>query len=110
VNSQISALAYDPVQSLLAVGTSDSQFGPGLIYVYGQKRVCMTFSTPRRASIREIQFNADKLVTLDSKNDVCVFSLETGRLLASYAPPGHVATVLTDPSLDYCFIGLQNGG
>ncbi|ERF68720.1 hypothetical protein EPUS_07138 [Endocarpon pusillum Z07020] len=109
VNSQLAALAYDPVQSLLAVGTNDSQFGAGLIYVYGQKRVCMTLSTPRRASIRQLQFSADKLISWDSKNDVCVFSLETGRLVASYAPPGHVTAVLTDPSLDYCFIGMQNG-
>ena len=47
---------------------------------------------------------------MDSKNDVCVFSLETGRTIASYAPPGKITAVLTDPSLDYCFIGLQNGG
>lgn len=110
VNSQISTFAYDPVQSLLAVGTNDSQFGPGVIYVYGQKRVCQTFSTPRRSSIRRLQFYADKLLSLDSKNDVCVFSLETGNTVASYAPPGLVTAVLTDPSLDYCFIGMQNGG
>ncbi len=70
----------------------------------------MALSTPRRASIRQLQFCADKLICLDSKNDVCVFSLETERLITSYAPPGHVTAVLTDPSLDYCFIGLQNGG
>ena len=70
----------------------------------------MTLSTPRRASIRQLQFSADKLISWDSKNDVCVFSLETGRLVSSYAPPGQVTAVLTDPSLDYCFIGMQNGG
>jgi syntaxin-binding protein 5 len=31
-------------------------------------------------------------------------------MVASYAPPGHVTTMLSDPSLDYCFIGLQSGG
>jgi hypothetical protein len=49
-------------------------------------------------------------VSVDSKNDICVFSLETKDMLASYAPPGHVTALLTDPSLDYAFIGLQNGG
>lgn len=70
----------------------------------------MTLSTPRRASIRQLQFSADKLISWDSKNDICVFSLEARKLVASYAPPGHVTAVLTDPSLDYCFIGMQNGG
>ena len=46
---------------------------------------------------------------LDSKNDVSVFSLDTRRQIANYAPPGQVCAVLTDPSLDYCLIGLQNG-
>jgi syntaxin-binding protein 5 len=69
----------------------------------------VTFSTPRRASIRQLRFYAEKLVSWDSKNDVCIFSLETGRLIASYAPPGHITAIFTDPSLDYCFIGLQNG-
>ncbi|KIX06893.1 uncharacterized protein Z518_04869 [Rhinocladiella mackenziei CBS 650.93] len=109
INSQISVLAYDPVQSLLAVGTNESPFGPGLVYVFGQKRVCVTFTPPRRSSIGTIQFCADKLVVLDSKNDISIFSLEAKHMLANYAPPGHVITILTDPSLDYCLCGLQNG-
>jgi len=106
----MSALAYDPVQSLLAVGTTDSHFGPGTVYVFGQKRVCVTFTPPRRSSIREIQFCGDKLITLDSKNDVSVFSLDKKEMVANYSPPGHATALLTDPSLDYCLTGLQNGG
>ncbi|KAK5267094.1 Lethal(2) giant larvae sro7 [Exophiala xenobiotica] len=109
VSSQISVLAYDPVQSLLAVGTNESQFGAGAVNVYGQKRVNVTFHPPRPSSIRAIQFCADKLVVLDSKNDVSVFSLDSKHMLANYSPPGHVTTILTDPSLDYCLSGLQNG-
>ncbi|RMD40906.1 hypothetical protein DV735_g4219, partial [Chaetothyriales sp. CBS 134920] len=109
INSQISALAYDPVQSLLAVGTSDSKFGPGLVYVFGQARVCVTLRPPRRASIRELQFCADKLVVVDNKNDVTIFGLETGAQIANYAPPGHVTAVATDPSIDYVLMGMQNG-
>ncbi|KAJ9234142.1 hypothetical protein DTO169E5_6719 [Paecilomyces variotii] len=109
INSQISAIAYDPVQSLLAVGTSDTQFGSGQIYVFGQRRVSVVFNFPRKASARFVQFCADKLVSVDSKSDICVFSLATKKLLVSYAPPGLVSSLLTDPSLDYAFIGLQNG-
>ncbi|KAI9871001.1 MAG: hypothetical protein M1830_003542, partial [Pleopsidium flavum] len=109
INSQISTLAYDPVQSLLAFGTNDTQYGSGQIYVFGQKRVSVTLLPPRKASIKTLQFCADKLLSVDSKNDISIFSLETKRLLASYAPPGFVTALLTDPTLDYALIGLQNG-
>lgn len=109
MNSQISAIAYDPVQSLIAVGTSDSQFGSGQIYVFGQRRVLVTFQFPRKASARFLQFCADKIISIDSKNEISVFSLETRCMVISYAPPGQATALLTDPSLDYAFIGLQNG-
>ncbi|KAL4885129.1 lethal giant larvae like, C-terminal-domain-containing protein [Aspergillus karnatakaensis] len=109
INSQISALAYDPAQSLLAVGTSESQFGHGQIYVFGQGRVSVIFSLPRKASANFLQFCADKLVSVDSKSEISVYSLVTKQLLVSHAPPSHASSLLTDPSLDYAFIGLQNG-
>lgn len=109
INSQISCLAYDPVQSLLAVGTNDTQYGGGQIYLFGQSRVSVKLPLPRKASVRAIHFVADKLVSVDSKNEVSVFSLETARILASYTPPGGVTAVVTDPTLDFALIGLQNG-
>ena len=84
MNAQISALAYDPVQSLLAVGTNESQHDQGVIYVYGQKRVCVMFKPARKSSLRIIQFCADKLVALDSKNDISVFNLNLKEQLVSY--------------------------
>ncbi|KAJ5793108.1 uncharacterized protein N7503_009086 [Penicillium pulvis] len=109
VNSQISVVAYEPVQSLLAVGTSDTQFGSGQIYVYGQGRVLMVFEFPRKASAKFLQFCADKLVSIDSKNEISIYSLDTRRLVTTYAPPGQATCLATDPSLDYAFIGLSNG-
>ncbi|KAL8716887.1 MAG: hypothetical protein Q9225_005821, partial [Loekoesia sp. 1 TL-2023] len=109
INSQISCLAYDPVQSLLAVGTNDTQYGGGQVYVFGQNRVSVVLPLTRKASIRTIQFVADKLVSVDSKNEISVFSLETTRILASYTPPGSVTALATDPTLDFALIGLQNG-
>lgn len=91
------------------MGTKESRFGSGLIYVFGQKRVCVTFTLKRKCSIEKLQFCADKLVCLDSKNDISVYSLAKKTLLGSYAPPGKVTALLTDPALDYAFIGLQNG-
>ncbi|KAK4990652.1 Lethal(2) giant larvae sro7 [Elasticomyces elasticus] len=108
INSQITALAYDPVQSLLAVGTKDSQFGPGQIYVFGQKRICVTLSLPHRASVKTLQFCADKLVCVDSKHDLSCYSLELKRTISSHSPPGVVTSLATDPTLDYALLGMQN--
>jgi syntaxin-binding protein 5 len=109
INSQIATIAYDPVQSLLAVGTNESQYGSGQVYVFGQRRVSVTLTIPKRASIRMMNFCADKLVCVDSKNNLIIFSLENRRVLAAYTPPGRITVLLTDPTVDYALIGLQNG-
>lgn len=110
VNSQLSVIAYDPIQSLLAAGSNDSRFGSGQIYVFGQKRVSVTLNLPRKASVKVLQFCSDKLLAVDSKNDLSVFSLDTTRILTSYTPPGVISCLVSDPVLDYALIGLQNGG
>lgn len=97
------------MQSLLAVGTNDTQFGGGQVYVFGQGRVSVVLPLPRKASVKAIHFVVDRLVVLDSKHEVSIFSLETTRILASYTPPGGVTALITDPSLDFALIGLQNG-
>ncbi|KAF2278310.1 uncharacterized protein EI97DRAFT_373006 [Westerdykella ornata] len=109
LNSQVSQIAYDPVQSLIAVGTNDSKFGPGQIYVFGQKRVEVILELPHRASVKILQFCAEKLLCVDSRNDLSVFSLETKRLLNAHSPPGKISALHTDPTLDYALLGTQNG-
>ncbi|KAK5126380.1 hypothetical protein LTR85_010616 [Meristemomyces frigidus] len=110
VSSQISCLAYDPVQSLLAVGTKSSQFGPGQVYIFGQKRIEVTFQLRARgANVRTLQCCADKLVCLDSKHDISVYSLERKKVLASHSPPGVVTVLCSDPTLDYALLGMQTG-
>ncbi|TVY62265.1 Lethal(2) giant larvae protein-like protein SRO77 [Lachnellula suecica] len=109
INSQIGSLAYDPVQSLLAIGTNETTFGSGQIYIFGQKRVQATFKLPRRASVKALQFVADRLISLDTKNEVIIWDLLSQKKVASYAPPGIVVVMVTDPMLDWALIGLQNG-
>lgn len=110
VNSQIGCLAYDPVQSLLAVGTKSSQFGPGQIYIFGKGRISAVLPVPARgASPQTLQFCAEKLVCLDSKHDVSIYSIELKRLITSYSPPGVVTALCTDPMLDYAILGMQTG-
>ena len=110
VNSQIACLAYDPVQSLLAVGTKRTQFGPGQIYIFGRGRIQATLQLPTRgANVHTLQFCADKLLCLDTKHDISVYSLELKRLLTSHSPPGVVTALCSDPMLDYAFLGMQTG-
>ncbi|KAI0974694.1 lethal giant larvae like, C-terminal-domain-containing protein [Xylaria arbuscula] len=109
INSQISCVAYDPVQSLLAVGTNESRFGSGKIYVFGQSRVQKFFVPPRPRSFADIQFCANRLISLDTQNEVTIWDLDAGARLTSFQAPGTVARMLTDPMLDWCFLGLQTG-
>ena len=102
-------MAYEPVQSLLAVGTRESRFGSGKVYVFGRRRVSEVFDFPRPVSVKTIQFCADRLIVLDSKNDLVFFSLASKRIESSYSPPGVATSLLTDPVLDFAFVGLQSG-
>ena len=109
INSQITTMAFDPVQSLLAVGTHESQYGSGQICVFGRKRVSVVLKLPRKATVKSLHFCADKLVSVDSKNELVVYSLETRQMWATFSAPGAVTVVLTDPCLDWAFVGLQSG-
>ena len=104
-----SCLAFDPVQSLLAVGTSESKFGPGKIYVFGRGRITKFFASPRPTSIKQLQFVANRLISLDGKSEIAVWDLERGARVAGYSHPGGVAFMISDPGLDWVFLGMPNG-
>ncbi|KAI1175291.1 lethal giant larvae like, C-terminal-domain-containing protein [Nemania sp. FL0916] len=109
INSQISCVAYEPVQSLIAVGTNESRFGSGKIYVFGQSRVQKFFVPSRPCSFADLQFCANRLISLDTKNEVTIWDLDAGARITAFHAPGVVARMLTDPALDWCFLGLQTG-
>ncbi|KAH9879880.1 hypothetical protein J1614_001904 [Plenodomus biglobosus] len=109
INSKITQVAYDPVQSLIAVGTSESEYGPGQIYVFGQKRVEVVLALPHPASIKILQFCAEKLICVDSRNDLSVFSLETKKLVNAHSPPAKITALHCDPTIDYALLGTQHG-
>ncbi|KAH8174740.1 hypothetical protein LIA77_06159 [Sarocladium implicatum] len=111
INSQISCLAYDPIQSLLAIGTNESKYGPGKIYVFGQRRVQKILEPPRATSFQELHFSANRLVSLDAKSEVGVWDLDTGNRVAAQVVAGRIGKgcMVTDPMLDWAFLGLQNG-
>lgn len=110
IASRITKLAYDPIQSLLAAGTASTPAGPGLVYVFGHKRITATFPlATAKASVKWLQFCSDRLLILDDKNDFTIFSLLTKKIIASYSPPGLVMAVAADPTLDYAILGMHNG-
>lgn len=109
INSQIVSLAYDPVQSLLAVGTSQSKYGSGQVYVFGRARVQTVFSLSANTSATNLHFVGSKLICLDSSSHLTVFSLDTSAKVASYSISGRATAIATDPTLDYAFIGNQIG-
>ncbi|ERT02751.1 hypothetical protein HMPREF1624_01053 [Sporothrix schenckii ATCC 58251] len=109
VDSQISCIAYDPVQSLMAVGTTQSRFGPGTIYVYGRGRVNKVIRPKGGASLRQIQFSANRLVSLDAKSEIAMWNLDTGNRIGGSVSAGAAVCMVTDPMLDWAFLGLTNG-
>ncbi|KAI2602662.1 lethal giant larvae like, C-terminal-domain-containing protein [Hypoxylon sp. NC1633] len=109
INSQVSCIAYDPVQSLLAIGTNESKFGSGRISVFGQSRIQKLLVTSRSCSFADVQFCANRLVSLDTKNEVTVWDLDTGKKVTGFRAPGIVSCMVTDPMLDWCFLGVQSG-
>lgn len=111
-----SCLAYDPVQSLLAVGTSESRFGAGRIYVFGQQRVCKFLGLEPElgaspASYRALAFvgGGSRLVSLDAKSRIVLWDLDSARRVAGTTVAGHVVAMETDPMLDWAFLGTREG-
>ncbi|KAH9862222.1 hypothetical protein IAQ61_010425 [Plenodomus lingam] len=109
INSKITQVAYDPVQALIAIGTSESKYGPGQIYVFGQSRVEVVLRLPHPASVKILQFCAEKLLCVDSRNDLSVFSLETKKLINAHSPPAKITALHSDPTIDYALLGTQHG-
>lgn len=97
------------MQSLLAIGTSETKFGAGKAYVFGQRRVQKVLEPPRPTSFQHVQFSTNRLVTIDSRNELAVWDLDTGGRIGSQVVAGHVVSMVTDPMLDWAFLGMVNG-
>ncbi|CAH0019132.1 unnamed protein product [Clonostachys rhizophaga] len=109
INSQISCLAYDPVQSLLAIGTSESKYGSGKIYIFGRQRVHKVFQLQRATSFKSLHFVGSRLISLDSRSELAVWDLQLGTKAGYQVIAGQVSCIVTDPMLDWAFVGLQGG-
>ncbi|SGZ48769.1 CIC11C00000001558 [Sungouiella intermedia] len=101
----IAAIAYDPVQSLLAVGTTNNT-----IHVYGQSTVEVVFGLKSLGSVSHLRFvKGVYLVCVETSGSITVLSLESKEILGHYLAHGTVCAVESDPSLDWLVVGLNNG-
>ncbi|BFZ59097.1 Lethal(2) giant larvae sro7 [Saitoella coloradoensis] len=104
IHGTISTMHFDPVQGLLAVGTYE-----GSVDVLGQSGVQVTFHVSNSPAIRHVRLHGPRLVVVDAKNALTIFSLETCERTSVYSARGLVTYIHTDPSLDWLFIGLSDG-
>lgn len=56
-----------------------------------------------------MQFSSNRLVTVDAKNELGIWDIDTGERVAAMVVAGQVVSLVTDPMLDWAFIGLYNG-
>lgn len=105
--NSILAVAFDPVQSLLAVSTINNE-----VRIYGQGSVEVVFSFKSSSPITILRFVKGVYLVgvLPSSGGITVLSLHSKSILASYSPPGSITTVESDPAMDWLIIGLANGG
>ncbi|KAK6458334.1 lethal giant larvae like, C-terminal-domain-containing protein [Scheffersomyces xylosifermentans] len=102
----IVALAYDPVQSLLAVATSTNE-----VRVYGQNTVEVVFEFNVKSPITILKFvKGVYLVAITpSSGGITVLSLHSKKILSTFSAPGAITAAEADPSLDFLILGLANG-
>ncbi|KAK0673656.1 lethal giant larvae like, C-terminal-domain-containing protein [Cercophora samala] len=102
--------AYSPTHSLLALGTSPSPFSPrAKIYLFGRARVHRVLQPPtplpQGTAYRQLAFvNTHSLLSLDTANELSLWDLTTGAQTSKYTYI-KVSSLVTDPSLDWAFLG-----
>jgi len=64
---------------------------------------------PHAASVKILHFCAEKLLCVDSRNDLSVFSLETRKLVSAHSVPAKITALHCDPTIDYALLGTQHG-
>ncbi|KAL6453987.1 SRO77 Lethal(2) giant larvae protein SRO77 [Candida maltosa Xu316] len=103
--NSIVAVAYDPVQSLLAVSTTNND-----VRVYGQVNVEVVFEFNLKNPITFLRFvKGVYLVCASAGSGLTILSLHSKKVLGTSSFPGTVTAMESDPSLDWLIMGLSNG-
>mmetsp|Transcript_7656 Transcript_7656/g.9671 ORF Transcript_7656/g.9671 Transcript_7656/m.9671 type:complete len:1077 (+) Transcript_7656:23-3253(+) len=104
--NSITAIAYDPIQSLLAVATTNND-----VRVYGQKSVEVVFEFNTSSPMTELRFIKGIYLVgiLPGGSGITVLSLHSKSILGTFLPSGTITAIDLDPSLDFLIVGLSNG-
>ncbi|EGW30283.1 uncharacterized protein SPAPADRAFT_52383 [Spathaspora passalidarum NRRL Y-27907] len=103
--SSVVAVAYDPVQSLLAISTTNND-----VRVYGQVNVEVVFEFNLKHPITFLRFiKGVYLVCWSSGSGLSILSLHSKKILGTYSFSGAITCAEADPSLDFLIFGLNNG-
>ncbi|KAK6464889.1 lethal giant larvae like, C-terminal-domain-containing protein [Scheffersomyces coipomensis] len=105
--NSILAVAFDPVQSLLAVSTTNNE-----VRVFGQQNVEVVIEFNSTSPITHLKFvkGVYLVVVSSAVGSVMVLSLKSKQILGKYSTHGAITAVETDPALDWLLLGLSNGG
>ncbi|EDK46461.1 conserved hypothetical protein [Lodderomyces elongisporus NRRL YB-4239] len=101
----IEAVAYDPIQSLLAVSTKNND-----VRVYGQINVEVVFEFNLKHPITFLKFVKGVYLLCGSPGSgLTILSLHSKQILGKALFPGTVTATESDPALDWLILGLANG-
>ncbi|RUS18902.1 hypothetical protein BC937DRAFT_88196 [Endogone sp. FLAS-F59071] len=100
-----SIVAYDPVQSLLAVGTFQ-----GIIHIFGKGiTAALPLNDPVAIKFLSFKIGEPTLIVIDSKNILHIFDLVSRRLISNHFLRGVVTCVEPCVGTDWFFLGFNDG-
>ncbi|CAI5760788.1 unnamed protein product [Candida verbasci] len=103
--NSIVAVAYDPVQSLLAISTKNND-----VRVYGQLNVEVVFEFNLKHPITYLKVvKGVYLACASPGSGLTILSLYSKKIIGTFSFPGSVTAAEADPSLDFLIFGLANG-
>ena len=106
----ITAMAYDPVQALYAVGTD-----LGMVHVLGAGEIRVLFDTnpahkTPNVAVKFLRFvTSVYLIAITERSTIIVYSLDTKTEWSTYQSPFSVMSCFTDPAMDWLLLGHNNG-
>ncbi|ORY86798.1 lethal giant larvae like, C-terminal-domain-containing protein [Protomyces lactucae-debilis] len=107
IAGKILHVAYDQVQSLVAVATTH-----GAIHVLGQNGVEVVYVLPAGCTAHHLCLHRSHLTAIDQRNTLHTWLLEDcrdSRPAAVYALRGVVTAIHVEPSVDWLFLGMTDG-